>query len=93
MLGVYVTIPVVCFRKGLAREYLETEILPPPSTCYGFLLSFVGETDRTRHIGCRVTAALLSQPEKSVVLRTAWRIKSRQLAMGAGNNLPHSNNA
>jgi CRISPR-associated protein Cas5t len=86
MLGLYVTVPVACFRKGLAREYLETEALPPPATCYGFLLSFVGETDRNRHIGCRVTAALLSQPEKSVVLRTIWRIKSRQLPMGAGNN-------
>lgn len=86
MLGVYVTVPVACFRKGLAREYWETEVLPPPATCYGFLLSFVGETQRTRHLGCRVTAALLSEPDKSVVLRTAWRIKSRQLAMGAGNN-------
>ena len=42
MLGVYVTVPVACFRKGLAREYLETEPLPPPATCYGFLLSLVG---------------------------------------------------
>jgi CRISPR-associated protein Cas5t len=83
---VYVTVPVACFRKGLAREYLETEVLPPPATSYGFLLSFVGETNRTRHLGCRVTAALLAEPEKSVVLRTAWRIKSRRLAMGAGNN-------
>ena len=30
MLGVYVTVPVACFRKGLAREYLETEPIPPP---------------------------------------------------------------
>ena len=44
MIGLYVTVPVACFRKGLAREYLETEPLPPPSTCYGFLLSLVGET-------------------------------------------------
>ena len=39
MLGVYVSVPIACFRKGLAREYLETEPLPPPATCYGFLLS------------------------------------------------------
>lgn len=86
MLGLYVSIPIACFRKGMAREYLETEVLPPPATCYGFLLSLVGETDRTRHVGCRVTATLLGQPDKSVVLRTVWRIKSRQLQMGAGNN-------
>ena len=49
MLGIYVSVPVACFRKGLAREYLETEPIPPPSTCYGFLLSLVGETSRLRH--------------------------------------------
>jgi CRISPR-associated protein Cas5t len=75
MLGVYVTVPVACFRKGLAREYLETEPLPPPATCYGFLLSLVGETNRRRHVGCRVAPVLLSKPPTSVVLRTVWRCK------------------
>lgn len=77
MLGVYVTVPVACFRKGLAREYLETEPLPPPSTCYGFLLSLVGETDRRRHIGCRVAPVLIDDPPTSVVLRTVWRCKDK----------------
>jgi CRISPR-associated protein Cas5t len=86
MIGLYVSVPVASFRKGLAREYLETEVLPPPATCYGFLLSLVGETDRNRHIGCRVAPTLVRQPEKSVVLRTVWRIKSRKLLMGDGNN-------
>ena len=48
MIGLKVTVPVACFRKGFAREFWETEELPPPATCYGFLLSFVGETDRRR---------------------------------------------
>ena len=86
MIGVYVTVPVACFRKGLAREYLETEPLPPPSTCYGFLLSLVGETDRYRHIGCRIAPVLIGRPEKSTILRTVWRTKSRKLRMGDGNN-------
>ncbi len=79
MLGVYVTVPVACFRKGLAREYLETEPLPPPATCYGFLLSLVGETSHRRHVGCRVTPVLLSKPPTSVVLRTVWRVKKMPL--------------
>lgn len=79
MVGVYLTLPIACFRKGLAREYLETEPVPPPSTCYGFLLSLVGETDRMHHIGVRVTAAVLGQSQVSVVLRTIWRVKSRPL--------------
>ena len=95
MIGVYVTVPVACFRKGLAREYLETEPLPPPSTCYGFLLSLVGETDRYRHIGCRIAPVLIERPEKSTMLRIVWRTKSltqgkgadkRPQYMGDGNN-------
>jgi CRISPR-associated protein Cas5t len=86
MLGLYVSVPVACFRKGFAREYLETEILPPPATCYGFLLSLIGETDRTRHIGCRLAPVIIEEPQKSLVLRTVWRIKSRKLLMGDGNN-------
>ena len=86
MIGVYITVPVACFRKGLAREYLETEPLPPPSTCYGFFLSLVGETDRYRHIGCRIAPVLVGEPGKSTILRTVWRTKSTKLRMGDGNN-------
>src|SRR5437763_4833672 len=84
MLGLYVTVPIACFRKGLAREYLETEPLPPPATCYGFLLSLVGEERRARHVGCRVAPVLLNEPEQSVVLRTVWRVKN--LPLGASGN-------
>lgn len=87
MLGIRVSVPIACFRKGLAREYLETELLPPPSTCYGFLLSLVGETARPRHAGCRVAPVLLNRPEQSVVLRTVWRVKSRPLG-SPGNTRP-----
>lgn len=86
MLGILVSVPVTCFRSGLAREYLETEALPPPSTCYGFFLSLVGETDRVRHIGCRLAPVILGTPNRSTVLRTVWRIKRRKLQMGDGNN-------
>src|SRR5947209_2212061 len=87
MLGLYVTVPVACFRKGLAREYLETEPLPPPATCYGFLLSLVGETKRDRHVGCGVAPVLLNRPQTSVVLRTVWRVKKTPLG-SPGNTRP-----
>lgn len=86
MTALHVTVPIACFRKGLAREYLETEQLPPPATCYGFLLSLVGETDRHRHLGCRVTAGLIGRTRTSVVLRTVWRVKDRSVASGSGPN-------
>lgn len=87
MLGLYVSAPVACFRKGLAREYLETEPIPPPATCYGFLLSLVGEVDRERHLGIRICPVLISSPEKSVVLRTVWRVKKTPLG-SSGNSRP-----
>jgi CRISPR-associated protein Cas5t len=86
MLGVYVSVPVASFRRGYAREYLESEIMPPPSTCYGFLLSLVGECERQRHEGCRVTATLLAEPERSNVLRTVWRVKNTGAGLGRGGN-------
>jgi CRISPR-associated protein Cas5t len=87
MLSVYVSVPIACFRKRLAREYLETEPLPPPATCYGFLLSLVGEMDRRRHAGVRVCPVLLNRPETSVVLRTVWRVKKTPLG-SPGNTRP-----
>src|SRR3954451_2396908 len=87
MFGVYVTVPIACFRKGLAREYLETEVLPPPATCYGALLSLVGEKHHLSHVGVRLCPVLLNQPALSVVLRTVWRVKSRPLG-SPGNTRP-----
>ncbi|MCG6157256.1 type I-MYXAN CRISPR-associated protein Cas5/Cmx5/DevS [Rubinisphaera margarita] len=98
MLGLYVSVPIACFRRGRAREYLETELLPPPSMCYGFFLSLVGETDRENHIGCRVSPSIVFSlnPDEmpgqftsdlSVVLRTVWRVKSKPLG-SAGNTRP-----
>lgn len=87
MIGVHVTVPIACFRKGMAREYLEAESIPPPATCYGFLLALVGEVDRRRHCGVRLAPTLVGQPDKSVVLRTVWRVKNRPLG-SAGNTRP-----
>lgn len=81
-----VNVPVCGFRKGFAREYLETEEVPPPSTVYGFLLSLVGEEDRAQYLGTKIAYALLRKPEVSVVLRTAWRIKDKKTSPGVGVN-------
>jgi CRISPR-associated protein Cas5t len=59
----------------------------PPATCYGFLLSLVGETNRRRHVGCRVAPVLLNRPQESVVLRTVWRVKKAPLG-SPGNTRP-----
>lgn len=86
MIGLRITVPIACWRKGKAREFWETELLPPPSTCYGALLSLVGEEDRRAHLGARVSAGLLNEPTLSTVLRTLWKVKDAKLPQGTGQN-------
>lgn len=87
MIGLYVSVPIASFRRGAAREFWETYSQPPPSTVYGFLLSLVGETDRHRHLGVRVTAGLIGDPDRSTVMRRLWRIKDAKLGQGNGANV------
>ena len=70
----------------MARELFETHPLPPPSTCYGFILSLVGETQRERPRGCRVTATIRGRPAVSTVLRTLWRVKNNNRPQGVRTN-------
>lgn len=86
MLGVRLTVPIACWRKGHARELLESEPVPPPATCYGALLSYVGEHDRARHRGVRITSAIGASPGRSLVVRTTWRVKDSRKAQGHGEN-------
>lgn len=85
-LGLYVSVPIACFRVPRAREYFETFPCPPPSTVYGMLLSMVGEVNRRQHEGAEIAIALLSEPSYSVVLRTLWRVKNPKEGPGLGNN-------
>lgn len=74
-----VEVPIACFRQSRAREYAETYPVPPPSTVYGMLLSLIGEENRYTHCGVKLAIALLSEPEKSIVLRTFRRFKTRDI--------------
>lgn len=85
-IGLYISVPVACFRVPRAREYFETFPCPPPATVYGMLLSMVGEVDRRAHEGAEIAIALLSEPSYSVVLRTLWRVKDPKHGPGLGNN-------
>ena len=76
-LGLRVTVPICSLRKGFAREYLETERVPPPSTVYGFLLSLVGEERREEYIATQLAISLISKPAVSRLLRTVWKVKNR----------------
>lgn len=85
-IGVYVSVPVACFRVPRAREYFETYPCPPPATVYGMFLSLIGETNRRVHEGAEIAIAMLSAPSSSTILRTLWRVKSRNEGLGLGTN-------
>ena len=74
-IALYVDIPCATFRHSRNREYGKTYPVPPPSTVYGMLLSLVGETDARQHCGVKLSIAMLSQPQKSQVLRKMRRFK------------------
>lgn len=79
-ISLLVEVPIACFRQSRAREYAETYPVPPPATVYGMLLSCVGEVNRYRHIDVKLAIAMLSQPEKSTVIRTFRRFKKKEIA-------------
>ncbi|BCL39685.1 type I-MYXAN CRISPR-associated protein Cas5/Cmx5/DevS [Nostoc sp. MS1] len=79
ILALEVEIPIASFRQSRAREYAETYPVPPPSTVYGMLLSIIGEMDRYKHCGTRLAIAMLSQPQKSTVIRTFRRFKKKDI--------------
>lgn len=85
-ISLIVDIPICSFRRGSAREYLETEKFPPPSTVYGFLLSLIGEEDRNTFINTEISIARIVQPELSTVFRTCWRVKKSGIPPGVGEN-------
>lgn len=87
MVVLKVEVPIACFRQSRAREYAETYPVPPPSTVYGMLLSMVGEMDRYKHCGTRLAIALISQPEKSTIIRTFRRFKQKDIH-DASNSRP-----
>jgi len=84
-ISLMVSVPVCSFRKPYAREFFETERMPPPATVYGFLLSLIGEEDRNAYLGTKLAIAAMVQPAASTILRTTWRIKSKA-PPGTGNN-------
>ncbi|MFM2315029.1 MAG: hypothetical protein RLZZ04_4305 [Cyanobacteriota bacterium] len=85
----YIHVPCATFRASRSREYGKTYSVPPPSTVYGMLLSLVGETDSQRHCGVKLAIAMLSQPQKSKVLRKMRRFKEKDYSHQRNTTVEH----
>ena len=88
-IALYVHVPCATFRTSRSREYGKTYPVPPPSTVYGMLLSLVGETDSQRHCGVKLAIAMLSQPQKSTILRKMRRFKATSLTDPKNTTVEH----
>lgn len=86
MIGIHVWLSTGSWRPPMRSDYVESYVVPPPSTVYGALLSLVGETDPTRHVGCRVTASHVCHAGTQIVLAHAWRQKTPGNPRGVGDN-------
>ena len=86
-IALYVDIPCATFRQSRNREYGKTYHVPPPSTVYGMLLSLIGETNAKKHCGVKLAIAMLSQPQKSQILRKMRGFKIKDYSDGR-NTIP-----
>lgn len=88
-IALYVHVPCATFRTSHSREYGKTYPVPPPSTVYGMLLSFVGETNSRKHFGVKLAIAMLSQPQKSTILRKMRRFKEKDYGHRRNTTVEH----
>ena len=79
----YLDCPCTSFPRSFARDYKETYLYPPPSTVYGFLLSLVGETDLTAHLGVKIAIGLIGEsPTISRIVRKQRHHKFSKQRLG-----------
>jgi CRISPR-associated protein Cas5t len=70
MMQLYLECPCTSFPRSFARDFKETYLYPPLSTIYGFLLSLVGETEMTTHLGVKLALGILgNDPPISRIVR------------------------
>lgn len=72
----YIDCPCTSFPRSFARDYKETYLYPPPSTTYGFLLSLVGESDLTAHLGVKLAMGIIG--EKPIISRILRKQRSHK---------------
>lgn len=79
-MNIYMDIPIFFTKKPQSRcEYYESFEYPCFSTVYGALLSYIGEMDISKYEKTMMAIAIISNPEKNVVIRRISRFKNKDL--------------
>jgi CRISPR-associated protein Cas5t len=65
-IAIRVEVPVCAFRPYASRDYQDTFPVPPPTTVYGMLLSFLGvpREEKECHRGAEMALAVAELPER-----------------------------
>lgn len=75
-----VSVPIASFAVPQAREFVESYPFPPPTTVYGMLLSYIGETDRRAYLGTELTILVESLPASNILIRKIRRFKKPDMS-------------
>ena len=75
MIWLKLDVPFASFRPYRSRDFQESFSIPPPSTVYGSLLSYLGITrdQKAKYRGSKLILAVESLPLRSVFLRKMRR--------------------
>jgi CRISPR-associated protein Cas5/DevS len=79
-----VSVPECTLRNNRTNQNIVTNTVPEPWRVNNFLLSIIGETDKTKYIGDEVAIAVLKPGEVSKVLRKIRKHKA------SGDNSPEN---
>lgn len=83
-----VDVPMSNFRTSFAGGFRESYPVPPHSTCYGMLLSLIGEWNKWEYkTDSELAIGMVTTPSKSQVLRTQHRYKKDNL-LERSNRIP-----
>ena len=79
IISVEVEVPFTTLKVYRTRQNIKTHRVPPYSTVYGLLESYVGEPDKFKYIGVELAIAMISNPRVDKILRKIRRFKSSDL--------------
>ncbi|MCS7317608.1 MAG: hypothetical protein NZZ41_04770 [Candidatus Dojkabacteria bacterium] len=88
MLFLTLEIPTATWRKPGSTLFIESvKPIPNLSTCYGFLLSLIGEENPLIHRGAALTVGVIKAGRSNIILTKRHKYKDPNENFGEGRNI------